>query len=166
MRDIDQRARSALMKAPAEEATLLKLVEVDRAHLPRMKTIVAEHGWPGKSLVGTDGAAAAWLLVQHADMDVEFQNRCLDLMEQSVRQGAAKAQHWAYLVDRVRVNRKQPQVYGTQFRKNDHGNYEPQPIEDEARVDERRKSVGLTSLAEYAERLRSAYAPNRAANAK
>ena len=33
------------------------------ANTARMKTIVAERGWPGRSLVGEDGAQAAWLLV-------------------------------------------------------------------------------------------------------
>jgi hypothetical protein len=27
---------------------------------------VTEHGWPGRSLVGEDGAEHAWCLVQHA----------------------------------------------------------------------------------------------------
>jgi hypothetical protein len=119
-----------------------------------MKTIVAEQGWPGRSLVGEDGAAAAWLLVQHADLDVDFQERCLTLMEAAVEAGEARPSHWAYLVDRVRVNRKQLQVYGTQFIDRGQGPM-PQAIEDQAHVDERRKSVGLGTLAEYAETMRA-----------
>jgi hypothetical protein len=49
------------------------LQAVDAANTARMKRIVAERGWPGRSLVGDDGAQAAWLLVQHADHDPAFQ---------------------------------------------------------------------------------------------
>ena len=42
---------------------------VDAENLPWLKQVIAEHSWPGSSLAGTDGARAAWLLVQHADRD-------------------------------------------------------------------------------------------------
>ncbi len=54
----------------------------------------------------------------------------------------------AYLTDRVRVAEKQKQVYGTQFQEVD-GKLEPDPIEDEVRVDTRRQAVGLPPLAKY-----------------
>jgi hypothetical protein len=160
MRDLDQQARQEVLKntkpgaLATDDEALKKMVEIDRIHTTRMKEIVAEQGWPGRSLVGEDGAAAAWLLVQHADLDVDFQERSLPLVEAAVKAGEAKPSHWAYLVDRVRVNRKQPQVYGTQFIDRGQG-LMPQPIEDEEHVDDRRKSVGLGTLAEYAETMRA-----------
>lgn len=36
--------------------------KVDEGNLPRLRAIVEEHGWPGRSLVGEDGADAAWLV--------------------------------------------------------------------------------------------------------
>jgi hypothetical protein len=39
---------------------------VDAENLPWLKNLIHSRGWPGASLVGTDGAHAAWLLVQHA----------------------------------------------------------------------------------------------------
>lgn len=149
---VDQEMRQILMaKGQAiSQAEIEKCVAVDRRNSGRMKEIVAAHGWPGKSLVGTDGAHAAWLLVQHADLDTEFQARCLPLLEAAVKRGEAAAVDAAYLVDRVRVNQKQPQVYGTQFRLKNDGTYEPQPIADAEHVDERRRSVGLGTLEEYA----------------
>jgi hypothetical protein len=50
---------------------------VDRRHLERMRDLIARNGGPGKSLVGRDGAHAAWLLVLHADADRRFQRCCL-----------------------------------------------------------------------------------------
>ncbi len=38
----------------------------------RMREIVARVGWPGRRMVGDDGASAAWLLVQHSDTDPGF----------------------------------------------------------------------------------------------
>ncbi len=95
-----------------------------------------------------DGAHAAWLLVQHADRDPAFQKECLEKMKQGVSRGEVSAKDVAYLVDRVAVAENKKQVYGTQF-KGKGKEMMPQPIEDEQHVDERRKSVGLPSMAEY-----------------
>jgi hypothetical protein len=60
----------------------------------------------------------------------------------------------AYLVDRVRVGEGRPQVYGTQFCTDPSGQFGPHPIEEEAKVDERRASVGLGPLDEYRKTMR------------
>src|SRR5437868_14544604 len=52
-----------------DDPQIKKFDEVDRKNTARLKEIVDRHGWPGKTLVGDDGARAAWLLVQHADKD-------------------------------------------------------------------------------------------------
>src|SRR6516165_5364772 len=71
--------------------------DLDRKHTTRTKEIVDKHGWPGKSLVGADGAHDAWLLVQHADKDRAFQKRCLELMEPLVAKDEVSKQDFAYL---------------------------------------------------------------------
>ena len=118
-----------------------------------MKGIIAAKGWPGKKLVGGDGAKAAWLLVQHADLDLAFQKECLALLEKAVAAGDADAIEHAYLHDRVAVAEKRPQRFGTQF----NGEQQPQPIEDEANVDARRKAIGLPSMDEYRKQMRAMY---------
>lgn len=123
---------------------------MDTRNTLRLKEIIAEHGWPGRSRVGDDGASAAWLLVQHADLDRAFQKECVALMEAAVQAGKARPADWAYLVDRVRVGEGKPQVYGTQFMQVGD-QLSPQPIEDPEHVDERRAAVGLGSLANYAQ---------------
>lgn len=124
-----------------------KILDIDRRNTARMKEIIQKHGWPGKSLVGDDGASAAWLLVQHADQDRAFQKRCLTLLERAVKAQEASAHDLAYLTDRVLVAEKKKQVYGIQWRKVD-GKWQPEPIEDEKNVDKRRKEMGLSTLAE------------------
>jgi hypothetical protein len=81
-------------------------------NLPWMEALVDEIGWPGLSLVGEDGAHAAWLLVQHADASPEFQRRCLDLTTEAVERGEATRRELAYLTDRVLLAEGQPQEYG------------------------------------------------------
>jgi hypothetical protein len=124
----------------------------DAANRQRLKEIVKEHGWPGKTLVGADGANAAWLLVQHSDADVAFQKECLALME-AAGDGEVSRQDVAYLTDRVLVNEKKKQRYGTQMGMN----FEPQPIEDPENVDKRRAEIGLPPLAEYVNDAREQY---------
>ena len=99
--------------------------------------VIQEWGWPGRSLVGDDGADAAWLLAQHSDQDPAFQ----------------RTSNLAYLTDRVLLKERGTQVYGTQFTSASSGP-EPQPIEDPGGVDERRAAMGLGPLAEYAELMR------------
>ena len=145
----DHAARRAALSVddPLEAERALASIEADTT--ARMKQIVATHGWPGKSLVGKDGAYAAWLLVQHS-RDVAFQKLCLEKLELAVAQGEAQAVEHAYLYDRVAVSSGKPQRWGTQFR-----DLAPFPIEDATRVDERRKAIGLPSLADYQEFLRT-----------
>ncbi len=161
----DQDARRKLIpilsarKGPVKEADLPEMkamAEIDQRNTAWLKEVIDRKGWPGKSLVGVDGANAAWLLVQHADLDRAFQKRCLPLLADAVKQGEATGVQLAYLTDRVRVGAGEKQVYGTQFHTVD-GKLQPQPIEDEANVDRRRKEVGLPSLAEYRKQMEKAY---------
>ncbi|MEV0614883.1 DUF6624 domain-containing protein [Nonomuraea sp. NPDC050404] len=130
---------------------------VEKANTERMRQILDAHGWPGHAMVGKDGAQAAWALVQHADRDLDLQRRGLELMRQAVEKGDADPSDMAFLVDRVRVAEKRPQVYGTQWETDPQGNWRPRtPIENEAEVDERRADVGLKTLREYLEELKTA----------
>ncbi len=151
----DQRVRMVMVKlteAPTQ-AQMDELDAIDTRTTARMKEIIAAKGWPGKKLVGDDGAAAAWLLVQHADLDVAFQKHCLALLEEAVAAGDADPRDHAYLYDRIAVAEHRLQRYGTQF----GGDDEPQPIEDPANVDARREGVGLGTMAEYRLQMRAMY---------
>ena len=149
MAEEDQVARRAAGAAQFKDtAANERMKAIDMKNTARMKEIVAQMGWPTKTLVGEKGARAAWLLVQHADLDVAFQKQCLPLMEKSVAAGEGSAKDLAYLTDRVLVAEGKPQRYGTQFH-NEEGKLVPRPIEDEANVDARRAAVGLGTMAEY-----------------
>ena len=56
-----------------------------------MEEILDEYGWPGWSLVGEDGALAAWVLIQHADLRLPLQKRGLALLTAAVAANDAAA---------------------------------------------------------------------------
>ncbi len=129
---------------------------IDAENTKWVKDVVAKHGWPGRSLVGVQGAQHAWLLVQHADHDRPFQKQCLEKMR-AMPKGEIDPKNLAYLADRVAVGEGKKQVYGTQLTFKD-GKLVPHPaIEDEANVDKRRAEVGLGSLKEYIESAEKVY---------
>ena len=101
-------------------------------------------------MVGGDGTRTAWLLVQHADHAVGFQRYCLTLLRHHNETGQVSRGDIAYLTDRVEVNEGKPQTYGTQFHIVE-GVRQPRPMHDPDNVDQRRKSMGLSTLKKYTE---------------
>jgi hypothetical protein len=142
----DQKARANLSPVPGD-AQIAEMNRVDALHAVRVRQIVKEFGWPGKSLVGDDGARGIWLLVQH--FEIADQDEYLPLMERAVSTGEAEAKNYVYLLDRVRIRHGQPQLYGTQYHGSESGEWIREPIEDPAHLDDRRKKVGLLPLAEF-----------------
>lgn len=123
--------------------------ETDADRTLRLREIIEEFGWPTISLVGKDGASAAWLIAQHSDFDVGFQEQALELMEEALEAGEVDPTDVAYLEDRVAVNRGRPQTYGTQIRCRGGRARPATPIVDPAHVDELRAEVGMEPLDEY-----------------
>lgn len=132
-----------------------RMAELHRRHNARLVLILSEHGWPGRTLVGEDGAAAAWLLLQHAVLEPNLMRQAVPLLERAVQTGEADPRHLAYLVDRVRTLEGRPQLYGTTHDWDASGNLSPAPVENAANVDERRHSVGLEPLSANTRRLRA-----------
>ena len=128
---------------------------VDKRNTEKLKEIVAKIGWPTRSKVGEEGMQNAWLLVQHADRDIDFQINCLGLMKEENMEEVDK-KRVAYLEDRVRVNQGKLQLYGTQFI-DQEGTFGPRPIEDEEHVNERRSEMGMESIEEYTRKIHDKY---------
>ncbi len=130
-----------------------EMMRVDQANTAWLAELTARRGWPGRTLVGEDGAHAAWLLAQHADP--EPQRAFLDLLRAAVAEGEASATDLAYLEDRVRMHAGQPQRYGTQFIRDAQG-LRAWTVEDPEHLDQRRADVGLGPFAGYEARMRRA----------
>jgi hypothetical protein len=76
----------------------------------RLVEILDIYGWPGKSLVGDDGAEAAWMLALHTMPDPQVLRRCLTLLRAAARTGEASSWQVAFLVDRVSLVERNVQV--------------------------------------------------------
>ncbi|HET9288979.1 MAG TPA: DUF6624 domain-containing protein [Gaiella sp.] len=153
MADEDQRVRRALPSDASSPSAFdwpraMEMARVDVENTDRLREIVDEHGWPGRSLVGEEGAEHAWLLAQHASTRLDFQRRVLDLLTAAVAAGEATPRQLAYLTDRVRMSEGKNQIYGTQYIRDEHDHRVPYPIEDGVHVDARRAGVGLAPLGE------------------
>jgi uncharacterized protein (DUF952 family) len=133
---------------------------VHRRNAARLNEVITEHGWPGRSMVGDDGAEAAWLIAQHAIGDPAFQRKCLALLEDAARREETPLWQTAYLLDRIRMFEGWPQVYGTQMAPDDEGRMTVWPIAERHALNERRRSVGLRSFEER----RTAPMPERTAD--
>ncbi len=139
-----------------DSAFVARMSAVDAANTSWIKGVIVQCGWPGRSLVGTDGANAAFLLVQHAGNDPAFMASALPLLERAVVNGESKATDYALLFDRVAVAAGGRQRFGTQA-KLIQGRVVFDPIDDSIHVDTRRAQMGLSPLATYARLLDSLY---------
>ena len=115
----------------------------------RLAEIFDEHGWPGHDLVGEEGSTAAWVIAQHSDLDLAFQERALELITEAVAHDDASPGDLAYLTDRVAVAKGEPQTYGTQIRCDGKKPVPPTPIADPGAVEGLRAEAGLEPLAAY-----------------
>ncbi len=110
--------------------------------------IIEERGWPATSLVGDKANRTVWLVIQHAD--VELQEKYLPLLQTSVAAGESSGSNLALLEDRILMRRGEPQIYGSQVRSNSEtGELEVYKIADPEHVDQRRAEVGLGPLKSY-----------------
>ena len=149
MAEEDQRVRAELA-ATGElfQGYHPRMAEVHRRNAQELEAIIEMYGWPGKSLVGDDGANAAWLILQHAIGNPELQRKCVPVLREAIARGEMEPAHAAYLEDRICFFERRPQRYGTQFDWDKNGQMSPWLLEDPGKVDEHRRSVGLAPLAE------------------
>ena len=143
---IDLAARTAVIASPKSKDALNSALRVDAENTAFMRQVLAQCGWPKKSVVGPEAAKAAWKLTQHADESPEFQIQAARLLKGAVLEKEADAGEFAALVDRNRRLNDLPQVYGMQFFLSTDDTIEFYSIVNPAQLDDRRKEVGLPSF--------------------
>lgn len=123
---------------------------VYRTNQKRTKEILDEYGFVGYDLAGEEGSLNFWLIVQHSDHNPQFQNKVLEKMKIEVDRENAESRKYGLLVDRVKLNTGQAQVYGTQVTYNKHtGQAYPRKLFDSINVNKRRKAVGFEPIEIY-----------------
>ena len=131
-----------------------QMLRTDSANFARIKVLLKQYGYPGKSLVGTPTNEAAWYVIQHSP-DIE---QYLPLIKKAAGKGELPFYLYAQMLDRQLMRDGKAQRYGTQAMSYNilnaqTGRREPQslfvwPIEDAARVNERRRQAGFADTVE------------------
>ncbi|MCB0517594.1 MAG: hypothetical protein KDD27_01580 [Saprospiraceae bacterium] len=137
-------------ESPEYEAFIQEWIHTDSLNMVRIEEIFAQHGFPGKSMVGDKGASTVWLVIQHAPL--EKQEQYFPMLTKAAEEGEMDKSDWAYLLDRINMRNKRPQVYGSQITSDPvTGYWIFYEIEDEINVNKRRAEVGLGPLEKYAQ---------------
>jgi tetratricopeptide (TPR) repeat protein len=110
--------------------------------------LIETKGWPKKSIVGQRATDAAFLVIQHSD--IEKQTKYLPVIEKLCKENEASWENYALMFDRIQTSQRKPQKFGSQVHFDKIKNkYELFPLLDETKVDEWRSEVGLSPLADY-----------------
>lgn len=128
---------------------------IHNSNAAALQEIIAVIGYPSIAKVGKEASDAAWLVIQHAIEQPEFMKNCLNLLQKAVEQNEADPKSLAYLSDRIAVFEGKPQLYGTQFDWDEHGELSPNLYDDLVKVNERRQAIGLNSLEDQTQLIRA-----------
>ena len=113
-----------------------------------LDSIVDIHGWPQASEVGQQAASAAFLIVQHSDL--EFMKKHVAAIRHQYNLGEIPGEYVALLEDRILMNEGKPQIYGSQVVSDEiTGEKKPYQIANPEIVDSLRATMGMIPLAEY-----------------
>lgn len=120
---------------------------VDQANRTALLQMAPPEGWFYVSRYGKPAANAAFLIVQHGDLDLW--RRFVPILEPLVAKGEVDGQAYGLMYDRLAIHEGRPQRYGSQMTCK-AGRFVVDTLEDPAHVDQRRKAMGFVqTLAEY-----------------
>ena len=136
----------AIRMAPWNEENIQKMDIVDSTNTAHLKALIAQYGFPTWSLVGYAASSQAWLIAQHSNP--KFLGEFLKSYRKAVKENNAEKSNLALMEDRHRINEGLPQLYGSQL----FGHNAFFPIANIDGVDERRQSMGLEPIKEYAKK--------------
>ncbi len=149
LRDADLELRDKLIQnGQLAEGYNEEMEKLHNRNAEILNDIISTIGYPTIDKVGKDAAEAAWLVIQHSIGQPDFMKKCTTLLENAVSENKADPQNLVYLTDRIAVFEGKPQLYGTQFDWNENGELISNQIDESAKVNQRRRSIGLNTLEE------------------
>lgn len=132
----------------------------DSLNTLRIIEVIEERGYPGKSVVGPGMASTAFLVIQHADL--EIQEKYLKVITDAADAGEVNWSSVALLVDRIHTRNERPQIYGSQVTTDQEtGEKFFFEIAEPHKVDSIRATVGLGPLADYAKYFEFEWDPDK-----
>lgn len=125
--------------------------DIDKKNTAVLKKIIEKIGFPTIKMVGAKASKGAWLIVQHADKDVQFQKKVLKQLRRLYEQNPKSICNLAipYLTDRVLINSHKKQIYGSQLHLLKNGKWAVQPIQNKKQVNILRAEWNLPPIEEY-----------------
>ena len=94
---------------------LEKARAIDFENTEKLKSLITKYSLLTKDLVGEEGVAAVFLIVQHSP-DLKFQEKMLPFLKSSyLNNDGITGQQVALLTDKIMIKQGKNQVYGTQF---------------------------------------------------
>jgi len=155
LKNADLALRSKLVQSvQRSEGYNEEMKELHNRNAKILSDIIDTIGYPTIDKVGKEANEAAWLVIQHSIGQPEFMKKSAELLKSAGDENKADPKSLAYLTDRIAVLEGKPQLYGTQFDWDKHGNLSPNLFDDLNKVNERRKSIGLNTIEEQTEIMR------------
>ena len=112
-----------------------------------LEQIIKQYGWPGKSLVGKEGANAAFRIARTAIDKPALMQHFLKYIKPAVVAGEALPLHQACLQDCILFNQGQVQEYGLFFDWDESGELVVN-VKDRSQANLKRKALGLETIEE------------------
>jgi hypothetical protein len=110
--------------------------------LSDIDNIIQKFGYPGKTLVGNQSPIIFSII---SNFTIQYKEKYYDVITSAADEGELDWSDVAFFVDKVKVAKKEKQLYGTQFviKENNILYY---PIEDKGLLNERRIKKGLEEM--------------------
>lgn len=93
---------------------------ISRENVIVLESLIEKYGWPNFSMVGKEFSNIAFFIIQHAEL--EIQKKYLPIITEAYNNGESHFNWIAMLTDRVLLQEKKPQIYGSQGIWNPHRN--------------------------------------------
>ncbi|WP_046244894.1 DUF6624 domain-containing protein [Hymenobacter terrenus] len=148
---------AAVLGVPRKDLTgyiSRRMLQTDSTNQVRVRAILKQHGYPGKSLVGEPTNEATWYVIQHSK-DIKAY---LPLIKKAANKGELPSYLYGQMLDRQLLRDGKEQLYGTQalgytVTNPTTGRREPQapfiwPIKNPQQVNQRRQKAGFKTTVE------------------
>jgi len=131
---------------------------VSNIHQAQVKEWYDTYGYLGFDQVGEEASSNFWIVIQHADNDLPFQQKMLEVMQEELKKNNVRPSEYALLEDRVNVALKKKQRFGTQVTYNDKGQAIPiNGLVDSLNIETLRADYKLQSFKEYYNQMTEAH---------
>ncbi len=166
----DQLYRAEMAKVKPTDIKIVEFVHkqdsLDAINVRRVVAVLDSMGYPKRRDFGDSAGLATFFVIQHAD--IKYQEKYLPLFEQAAKDSQIEWKNVVYMIDRVRLEKGQKQIYGTQIQpvKDSVTGYLTDkaviaPIADAEKVNERRAKVGLGTIEQEAKEFGINYTPTK-----